>query len=120
MLPMTRTIWRNLTRPRATRRHPSVVRPPFEHSRGALENDIATCTLCGVCAAKCPSQCIQVDKQAATWTYDPFACVLCGVCAESCPAGSLRQLRDPPRPTEAKASVVLQGILKKRASGSES
>lgn len=119
VLPMTRAILGNLTRPRATRRYPSVVRTPFEHSRGALENDIAACTLCGVCAVKCPSRCIRVDKRAATWSYDPFACVLCGVCVESCPAGSLRQQREHPAPTDAKEVVVLQGVPKKAPAGVE-
>jgi ech hydrogenase subunit F len=110
---MTRNILRNLVSPRATRRHPHAVRPAFENSRGDLANDIAECTLCGACAVKCPSQCIQVDKQNATWCYNPYACVNCGVCAESCPSGSLRQLRDYRHPVGEMASVVLQGSLKK-------
>jgi ech hydrogenase subunit F len=114
VFPMTSTILRNLVSPRATRRHPHVVRPPFETSRGEIVNDMAVCTLCGVCAVKCPSRCIQVDEQSAAWRYDPYACVACGVCAESCPSGSLRQQRDYARPTEEKVVVVLQGSLKKR------
>ncbi|MHC1744925.1 MAG: 4Fe-4S dicluster domain-containing protein [Syntrophobacteraceae bacterium] len=111
---MTRTILRNLASPAATRRHPTIVRPPFEQSRGELANDIATCTLCGTCAVKCPSQCIQVDKKSATWGYDPYACVLCGVCTEHCPTGSLRQGREYPRPVSVKAPVVLQGSVRKK------
>src|SRR5512139_1690865 len=97
---MTRNILRNLVSPRATRRHPYVVRPPFENSRGELLNDIAKCTFCGTCAVKCPSQCIRVDKKSATWCHDPYACVLCGLCAESCPSGSLVQRREYLRPAE--------------------
>jgi formate hydrogenlyase subunit 6/NADH:ubiquinone oxidoreductase subunit I len=108
VLTMTRNILRNLVKPRATRCHPYVVRPPFENSRGELVNDIATCTLCGTCAVKCPSQCIQVDKKNATWHYNPYACVTCGVCAESCPSGSLRQERDYIRPVEEMVPVVLE------------
>lgn len=111
---MTPNILRNLVNRPATRRHPTVVRPPFESSRGELANDIATCTLCGACAAKCPSQCIQVDKKDATWQYDPYACVLCGVCTELCPTGSLRQGREYPRPVSVKELVVLQGTVRKK------
>jgi len=110
---MTRNILRNLFGPRATRRHPDVVRPPFENSRGDLANDIAECTFCGTCAVKCPSQCIQVDKNNATWCYNPYACVNCGVCAESCPSGSLRQQCDYRRPAEEMTPVVMQGSIKK-------
>lgn len=52
-----------------------------------------TCNFCGICASKCPSQCISVQKKAATWTYNPFACVYCGVCVEVCPQESLHQER---------------------------
>jgi ech hydrogenase subunit F len=110
---MTRNILRNLVGPRATRRHPYAARPAFENSRGEIVNDIAECTFCGVCAVKCPSQCIKVDKQTAIWRYDPYACVTCGVCAESCPSGSLRQQRDYLRPVGEMVSVALQGNIKK-------
>ncbi len=113
MFTMTRNILRNLVSPRATRRHPYTIRQPFENSRGQLANDISVCTFCGTCSVKCPSQCIQVDKQSATWSYNPYACVTCGVCAESCPSGSLRQQRDYRRPTVEIAPIVLQGNIKK-------
>jgi formate hydrogenlyase subunit 6/NADH:ubiquinone oxidoreductase subunit I len=116
---MTRNILRNLVNPGATRRHPYVVRPPFENSRGALVNDIAVCTFCGTCAVKCPSQCIQVDKKNATWHYNPYACVTCGTCAESCPSGSLRQQRDYIRPSEAMVPVALKGSTLTRKPRSE-
>ena len=91
MFKMTPTILRNFFAPRATRRYPYIVRPPFEYARGVLHNDIATCSFCGICAAKCPSQCIIVDKKSATWQCDPFACVYCGICVEACKTGSLVQ-----------------------------
>jgi ech hydrogenase subunit F len=106
---MVRNILRNLVGPRATRLHPQVVRSPFENSRGELFNDMTACTLCGTCAVKCPSQCIQVDKKGALWRYDPFACVLCGVCSESCPSGSLRHRCEYMRPTEELMTVELRG-----------
>ncbi len=68
-----------------------MTREPFAEVRGELKNEGSVCTLCGVCAVKCPSQCIVVDKKNATWQWDPFACVYCGVCVDSCKTGSLRQ-----------------------------
>jgi formate hydrogenlyase subunit 6/NADH:ubiquinone oxidoreductase subunit I len=120
MFTMTPTIMRNLLNPPATRRYPTVVRPPFENARGEIVNDIQICTFCGVCAVKCPSQCITVDKKSATWTCNPFACVYCGVCAESCLSGSLHQKSDYRKPVREKTMIVLQGeIIKKEVKSHE-
>ena len=81
MFKMTPTILRNFVSRRATRLYPLEVRPPFDGVRGALCNDVTLCNFCGICAAKCPSRCIGVDKKSATWQCDPFACVFCGICA---------------------------------------
>ena len=94
MFKMTPTILQNFFSRRATRRYPDVAAPVFANARGELHNDIAACVFCGVCAAKCPSRCITVDKQRATWQYDPFACVFCGVCTQTCPTESLRQIEE--------------------------
>jgi ech hydrogenase subunit F len=109
MFKMTPTILRNFVGKRATRLYPAVVRPPFPDVRGALTNDMASCNFCGICAAKCPSRCINVDKKNATWQCDPFACVFCGVCVDACKTGALRQ--DPlyRRPSRAREHIFLQG-----------
>jgi formate hydrogenlyase subunit 6/NADH:ubiquinone oxidoreductase subunit I len=120
MFKMTPTIVRNFLNKRATRRYPYVVRAPFENVRGALHNEISTCTFCGACAAKCPSQCIVVDRKNATWQCDPFACVYCGICVESCKFDSLKQ--EPPyRPAAAQREMIfLKGELKKKEKATES
>jgi ech hydrogenase subunit F len=113
MFKMTPTIMRNFVGKRATRRYPYVIRPPFENARGASYNDLPTGHFGGICAVKCPSQCITVDKKAATWSCNPSACVYCGVCAESCPSGSLQQKRDYRRPVQEKEMIFLRGEIKK-------
>jgi ech hydrogenase subunit F len=120
MFPMTPAILRNFIHKRATRRYPAVVRPAFENARGEIYNDIQVCTFCGVCAAKCPSQCIAVDKKAATWSCNPSACVYCGVCVESCPSGSLHQKRDYRRPVREKEMIFLKGEIKKEVKDTDS
>jgi ech hydrogenase subunit F len=109
MFKMTPTIMRNFFSKRATRMYPVVVRPPFQGVRGALCNDVAACNFCGICAARCPSRCIGVDKKSATWQCDPFACVCCGICVDACKTGALRQ--DPlyRRPSTAREHIFLQG-----------
>lgn len=93
MFKMTRNVLRNLFYEKATRLYPGEARLPFDNARGELVNSQESCNFCGICASKCPSQCIGVQKKAATWTYNPFACVYCGVCVEVCPQESLHQER---------------------------
>jgi ech hydrogenase subunit F len=109
MFKMTPTILRNFVSKRATRLYPTVVRPPFPDVRGALHNDVAICNFCGICAAKCPSRCIGVDKKNATWQCDPFACIFCGICVDSCKTGSLRQDSQYRRPTTVREHLFLHG-----------
>lgn len=86
-----------------------VSRRPFEKGRGAIGNDIVRCTFCGICAARCPSRCIAVDKKKAAWQWDPFACVYCGVCVDSCKSGSLGQDNSYRRPTAVRELILLKG-----------
>jgi formate hydrogenlyase subunit 6/NADH:ubiquinone oxidoreductase subunit I len=82
---------------------------PFGPQHPVFPEPVEDCTLCGVCAAKCPSRCIEVDKKEGLWVQDPYACVTCGVCAELCPAGSLRHRALYRPPAQARALVRLQG-----------
>jgi len=89
---MTSNIMRNFFNKRATRLYPVVQREPFAQTRGAVRNDIEKCIFCSICATKCPSRCITVDKKAGTWTCDPFACIYCGICVDNCPTSCLSQI----------------------------
>jgi ech hydrogenase subunit F len=114
MFRMTPTIMRNFFSKRATRRYPQVVRPPFANSRGAIQNDIATCTFCGICSVKCPSQCLSVDKKSATWQWDFFGCIYCGICVDSCKSGSLRQEPTYPQASTKRERMLLAGVVAPR------
>ena len=114
MFKMTPNVIRNLFHKKATRRYPRVIRPAFENVRGALFNDVAKCTFCGICAIKCPSQCISVDKKAGLWIYDLFACVFCGICVEVCPAESLHQQGEYRLPLPGRETIALKGEPKQK------
>lgn len=114
MLKMTPLLLRNLAQPKATRPYPRETRPAIAGTRGRLSNRIEDCIFCGACALKCPAQCLAVDKQQATWRYDPFQCVYCGVCVESCPVHCLAQELTFPEPTRQKEITLLKGALKKK------
>ena len=58
---------------------------PAAPATGKITNDISKCILCGLCARKCPQECITVDrKEAKTWSIDRDACVQCGACIDAC------------------------------------
>jgi ech hydrogenase subunit F len=115
MFKMTPNILRNLVRKKSTRRYPYETRDPFAGTRGELINNMDHCTLCGVCAAKCPSQCIVVDKKAGLWTCDPFACVYCAICVDTCPSNSLSQKRAYRAPSMMPGLISLKGQPRKMA-----
>jgi len=106
MFNMTPVILKNLMAPRATRPYPKDPRPPFPLTRGDLIRRPDACTFCGVCAARCPSQCLTVRKKTAEWIHDPRACVFCGTCAEACPENALYHVTAfrPPFTAEAIAT----------------
>jgi len=109
------TILANLFNRPVTRDYPSFVREPFENARGELVNDIARCIFCGLCARKCPSQCLRVDrdkgKAEGVWTLEFFACVGCGVCVAVCPVNCLAQ-KTTHRPVALTRAVIsLRGPL---------
>lgn len=91
----------------ATRAYPIDIRPGFENARGELANDMDGCTLCGICAKKCPSQCILVNRKEGKWELNPYACVFCGICVESCPKACLVHCVDHKKPAREKQSLVL-------------
>lgn len=119
MFKMTGNIMRNLVVKKSTRRYPVEVREPFDKVRGELINDIDRCIFCGTCAVKCPSQCLEVDKQTYKWNYDPFACVYCGVCVDICPSKCLYQKTQYRKPVGERLTISMQGKPRKKAKDKE-
>lgn len=69
----------------ATRRYPAEVREPFPGTRGRITMNINACNLCTLCARKCPTQAITVDRKEKFWQIDRWRCILCGACVSACP-----------------------------------
>ena len=111
MFKMTPQVLKNLFSRKATRPYPRVSRTPYARVRGALLNDIGNCSFCSLCALKCPSHCITVDKEPATWRYDPFACIFCGICVSACTEKCLHQACEYRDPVTVRESIALQGKL---------
>jgi 2-oxoglutarate ferredoxin oxidoreductase subunit delta len=45
----------------------------------------AWCKSCGICAAFCPKQCLQLDEEGAPVVVDTDRCTGCGWCELHCP-----------------------------------
>lgn len=57
----------------------------YDTTRGAVEIDAPRCILCTMCARKCPTGAIEVDRNGRTWKIDRLKCILCNACVECCP-----------------------------------
>ena len=61
-------------------------KPAMQPCGAATATDPETCSQCGVCAASCPLQCIQmVDDMPRTWQD---GCIWCMACTQACPTGA--------------------------------
>ncbi|GAB6907478.1 4Fe-4S ferredoxin iron-sulfur binding domain protein [Desulfosarcina cetonica] len=107
MLKMMPRILDNLFGRPVTRDYPRKVRAPFAAVRGRVVNDPCTCIGCGICAQKCPSGCIRVDRHAGQWIIEPDRCIGCGVCVENCRQHSLHQENTTGPPMLEKLPVVV-------------
>ena len=85
MASMFSIITKNFIKKPATRLYPSVVREPFERTRGRLFNKIEDCIYCGICQKVCPADAIIVDRPNTTWELDAFRCITCNECVLKCP-----------------------------------
>src|SRR5689334_455414 len=77
-----------LTKP-PTSRYPFEPRRFISGSRGQLVFTKENCVYCTVCAKKCPTDALTVQRAQKRWTIDRLRCISCGACVEVCPKGSL-------------------------------
>ena len=72
-----------------TSRYPFEPRRPLGGSRGRLNFARDNCVFCTVCAKKCPTGALKVDRAHKRWAIDRLRCISCGYCVEACPKKSL-------------------------------
>ncbi len=73
----------------ATSPYPFVPRRLLAGSRGKLSFTKDGCVYCNVCAKKCPTHAIVVNRANKKWAIDRLRCIACGYCVEACPKDSL-------------------------------
>lgn len=82
---MTGLVMKWLFRKPYTSRYPFEPRQPLPGSRGSLGVTLTECTYCTLCAKKCPTQAIEVDRANKHWNIDRLRCITCNYCVEACP-----------------------------------
>ena len=73
----------------ATSRYPFEPRRALAGSRGTLVFSKETCVYCTVCAKKCPTGALVVNRALKRWTIDRLLCITCGYCVDACPKKAL-------------------------------
>jgi len=72
-----------------TSRYPFEPRRPIPGSRGQLIFTKDNCVYCTVCAKKCPTGALLVNRAQKKWAIDRLRCISCGYCVDTCPKKSL-------------------------------
>jgi len=102
LFSMTGLVMKWLLRKPYTSRYPFEPRQPIAGSRGALAVNLTDCTYCTLCAKRCPTQAIEVNRAEKHWTIDRLRCITCNCCIENCPKKCLSMLTDHAVPTVTK------------------
>lgn len=107
-MKFTSVALKNLFSKPATRPYPEQPREYPDRTRGHVEVDIDTCVLCSLCARKCPTGAITVDRAAKLWEIERFGCIQCGCCVETCPKKclSMKQSYTEPDGTKKTDSFI--------------
>jgi ferredoxin len=62
-----------------------VIPLPADAPFGAVEIDVAACTLCLACVSACPTGALSADSERPMLRFAEDACVQCGLCKATCP-----------------------------------
>ncbi|WP_051280610.1 4Fe-4S dicluster domain-containing protein [Anaerovorax odorimutans] len=80
-----KVVLRSLFKKPATLMYPVVPRKWEERTRGHIDININDCIFCGICARKCPTNAITVDRNKKSWTIERMQCIQCTHCVDLCP-----------------------------------
>lgn len=77
-----------VTKP-TTRLYPFAKREPYAATRGHVVINISDCNFCTLCAKRCPTDAIEVDRAGRIWRIDRLRCIQCRACVDACNKKSL-------------------------------
>lgn len=92
-----------------TLKYPFETKKPYEGQKGTIQNvNPKDCTLCGMCAKKCPCNAIDVDREGRTWSIQHFQCIQCGYCTQNCPKNCLVMDGEKPEVVAKKEAEIVK------------
>ncbi|MDO4545689.1 MAG: 4Fe-4S binding protein [Bacillota bacterium] len=110
---IAKTVVKSLFRKPATLMYPVVPREWEERTRGSIGIEVEKCILCGICARRCPTAAIDVDRKGGTWEIHRMQCIQCGACVEACPKDCLLMENQYTEPEAEKVIDSFEVVLEK-------
>jgi len=100
----------NLFRKPATLMYPVKPRVYFSATRGHISIEADKCIHCTICAKKCPTDAISVDRPNKVWTIEHLKCIACGSCIENCPKKCLHMEKTYRAPVDGSGKNALTEV----------
>ncbi len=100
---ISKTILKSLFSKPATAMYPIVKNEFYPNTRGSIQVDMNSCTLCTLCSKRCPADALTVSKAERKWEIDRTRCVICNFCVHVCPKNSLTTIRQYSSPMTDKS-----------------
>ena len=92
----------------ATKLYPFEEPTYYQETKGHIVIDVDKCRYCGVCANLCPTNAIEVDRKAYTWTIDRFRCIQCRNCVHVCTESALIMANEYAEPSTEHVREVFE------------
>ena len=102
LMNFTPTVLKNLFSKPVTNMYPAVKKEYPKATRGSIDIDIDDCIFCGICAKKCPTEAIRIEKFEKSWIIERLSCINCAYCVDSCPKKCLKVNNQYTSPSEKK------------------
>lgn len=84
ILKMCKTVVSSLRKKPFCQMYPFQPAKFHKHTRGHIKLDASKCILCTLCAKRCPTGAIEVDRVKGSWQINRYKCIMCIECIHSC------------------------------------
>jgi ech hydrogenase subunit F len=102
----------NIFKKPATLMYPVKKREYYEATRGHISIEFEKCIHCTICAKKCPTDAINVDRANKVWEIEHLRCIACGSCVENCPKKCLTMNKEYRAPASQSEAAALKEVHK--------
>lgn len=103
---LTTTVIKSFFRKPYTTKYPFAPAVFPKGSRGHIAIDIDKCIYCSICARRCPTFALKVDKNERSWSIERLKCITCNLCVDVCPKKCLSM-------EQGHSAAVVKGSIEK-------